>query len=69
MIFLLEQHSWSRKEEYSFGSKSQYIEKSPVFTVSDLTIWETKYQAHRVHPYWDTKDSSQFIHNTRPIPL
>ena len=30
------------------SSKSQYIEKSPVFTVSDLTIWEIKYKAHSI---------------------
>ena len=46
-------HDFLDPEEPNFlySSTSQYIEKSPVFTVSDLTIWETKYKAHRVHPH------------------
>ncbi|RXN22990.1 protease reverse transcriptase ribonuclease h [Labeo rohita] len=38
-------------------------------SLSDLFIRETKHQAHRIHPYRNTKNGRQFIDNTRPVQL
>lgn len=56
-----------QKSWMSLAAKCQYVEKSLVFTVSDLMIWKSENQSRGFHPHRDTQNSSQRIHNPRPI--